>query len=194
MITKEEIHLARAMGLELEVAEQIAQIADTELRPLIGLDDDFEREARPGILLHIDMETTGGILADLRELLDGTPFMVFYYGETEMNDFFQLAIIRSNDRYDILRLKHTNGLNYGLDTEDIIAKLKEWEQRFTFHILHAGFNSLDLLFEDLPENLQEFLNDEVYPFCYDAGTQHALGEEDLPDELRKYKKLVLWWD
>jgi hypothetical protein len=65
---------------------------------------------------------------------------------------------------------HTNGANYGISTEDIIAKLKEWATKCKFTIGEVTFDKVELEFQSLPANLAEFCKD-IYAFCPDTVDQ-----------------------
>lgn len=81
-----------------------------------------------------------------------------------------VAVIKSHDRYDFLRLRNTNGTNYGWQTKDVIAKLKTWESQFEFDITLVGYDLVSLEFKRLPTSLCSFA-EEVYSFCPDSVDQ-----------------------
>ena len=95
-----------------------------------------------------------------------------------------IAAIKAND---------TNGINYDVTTEDIIAKLTDWSDRIKFEILEVDHATVVLKFETLPENLSEFCQ-EIYEFCPDTieqgygclGDMLEMSEEyghDIPPEM-----------
>ncbi|WP_353258678.1 DUF4253 domain-containing protein [Prochlorothrix hollandica] len=80
---------------------------------------------------------------------------------------------------DQIRACGTNGLNYDVDTEAIVARLLNWSQRFKFDVVEVDSATVILKLESLPENLPEFCQ-EVYEFCPDTLEQ---GYDCLPDLL-----------
>lgn len=85
-----------------------------------------------------------------------------------------IGVLKGTDVCDFLRLQNTNGANFELDTEDIVARLAQWEKRCRLHIVGAGFDWLDLQFDTLPDDLQAFA-EEVYEFCPDTLDQGYVG-------------------
>jgi hypothetical protein len=104
-------------------------------------------------------------------------------GVTEAGDKYQgqcaIGVLKGTDVCDFLRLQLTNGANFDLDTEGIIAKLAGWEKLCDLRIVGAGFDWLDLHFDTLPDDLQAFAED-VYDFCPDTLDQGYVGP-DLSD-------------
>jgi hypothetical protein len=80
-----------------------------------------------------------------------------------------------------LRQMETNGANYDLDTEDIIAHLKAWQSLCSFRIVDAKHDTVVVEFESLPADLDAFVR-ELYEFCPDLVDQGAECLPDLIDE------------
>ncbi len=74
------------------------------------------------------------------------------------------------DPYALLREKQTQGANYDLTTEDIIARLDQWTEICSFKITDADVDSVSLQFTKLPDDLDEFAED-VYDLCPDVVEQ-----------------------
>ena len=124
-----------------------------------------------------------------------------------------IGLIKARDPYDILRIQGTNATNYDLSNEDIIERLKEWESVCTFGILSASSDSLELAFQTLPDDLEDFA-EAVYEFCPDILEQDYLTEflkdDDTDDDfdadvaepttdnivafIEREKRLTFWWD
>ncbi len=71
------------------------------------------------------------------------------------------------DKYHELRERGTNGANFDIMTEDTIRKLQEWEKKCEFEIVDVRHDSVEIEFQTLPEDLDEFCN-EIYEFCPDT--------------------------
>ena len=88
----------------------------------------------------------------------------------------------------------TNGDNYDISTEDIIARLKDWQAVCEFTLGEVDYNTVELKFETLPQDLDAFVA-EAYELCPDLVADDD--EAELPllvKQLAKTKKLTLWWD
>lgn len=91
------------------------------------------------------------------------------------------------DKFAELRAQQTNGINCGLTTEDVIARLKEWDQKYGLDVLEADPATVVIQLHQLPDDLDAFAQ-EVYQFCPDTVDQgfgvfeEMYGEAD-PEEL-----------
>lgn len=101
-----------------------------------------------------------------------------------------ISVIKGSEFRDILRYRGTNGINHGVNTNDIINKLLDWHVP---EILGAGRDWVTFDFG-------RFLDDEVAfahtinEFCPDI-TEHNLGSiENLVDYLSVSTVTKLWWD
>lgn len=116
----------------------------------------------------------------------------------------QATDMRDDAEFVQLWRAETNGANYGLSTEDIVAHLKAWRSMCSFRIVDAKHDMVVLEFENLPKDVDAFAND-IYDFCpdvVDQGTAFAAemqeseldGLETLKRVLQDKRKLTLWWD
>lgn len=119
----------------------------------------------------------------------------------------------------IILEKGTNGINYDIDTTQIIDWLEKTDKRCNFNIVEIDFEFITLEFENFPEPLIDFCK-EIYKICPDIIEQHyeIIGDfaqdnimeiEELKSldpnsedyyfqimeiDLRKNKSIQLWWD
>lgn len=127
------------------------------------------------------------------------------------------------DPFDIIRKAQTSAPNFDMDTPNIIARLQQWQTLCKFRVTDAGHDTVDIEFETLPADMDEFAWD-VYDFCPDLvdqgtgcvaemieemdevppATQKLIegidfddedyGVEILKREIQQGKNLKLWWD
>jgi hypothetical protein len=99
------------------------------------------------------------------------------------------------DKYEELRLQKTSGINYDLETEDIIRQLKQWDETYGIDISDVAFDSVFVQFKTLPDDLN-LLAEEIYEFCPDTIDQHfgcvadMIGaaeemEQEIPEDVRQ---------
>ena len=97
-----------------------------------------------------------------------------------------------------IKANHTNGINYDVTTDDIIAKLTQWSEQIKFEVTEVDHATVKLYLETLPENLAEFCQ-EVYEFCPDTieqgygclGDMIEMSEEyghEIPPEMLELMK------
>jgi hypothetical protein len=104
-----------------------------------------------------------------------------------------LALYPSTDPYAILRLVGTNGANYDIGPDSIVAWLTTLHQDQPFVLTGIGFDWLEGRFTTPladPDRLAQRLN----TFCPDIVTQGTGTVEALARELRRSSQLYCWWD
>ncbi len=75
------------------------------------------------------------------------------------------------DKYTELRAKHTNGINYDLDTEAVIAQLQIWDHQYGIELSDINHDQVVVTFQQLPDNIEALAHD-IYAFCPDIIDQH----------------------
>lgn len=75
------------------------------------------------------------------------------------------------DKYQALRDEGTNGANYDLDTEDIIAHLREWDAIYGIQLSEVTDSTVLVQFDRLPDDVTSLATD-IYAFCPDTIDQH----------------------
>jgi Domain of unknown function (DUF4253) len=94
-------------------------------------------------------------------------------GETKYDKESLIVFFQAESADALFWVRGTNGDNYDLDTAAILGRLKEWSRRCEFAIIGAGFDWVDLRFQSLPINVDQFA-EEVYDFCPDTLDQGIL--------------------
>ncbi len=105
-----------------------------------------------------------------------------------------MAKKKDKDMFAPLIEAETNGDNYDISTEDIIARLKKWQKLCSFRISDVDYNTVTLKFDTLPKDIKAFVRD-AYDLCPDL----VADDEDielpmLEKQLPKDKTVTLWWD
>ena len=93
-------------------------------------------------------------------------------------------------KFDILREKQTNGINYGRSNDDVITTLEQWDSLYGATVTNAEHDSVNVKFDRLPDDIHQFAA-EVYEFCpdtvdqgtglYDADYAADVDPEDEPE-------------
>ena len=73
--------------------------------------------------------------------------------------------------YAKLEKAGTNGANFDLSTEDIIARLKAWDERYGITIGDVESDAVTVTFHTLPDDTHALAR-EIYDFCPDTVDQH----------------------
>jgi hypothetical protein len=78
---------------------------------------------------------------------------------------------RFMDKFEIVRLVGTNGANYDVRNEDIIARLRDWDEKYDLTISTVEEDTVVIHLAILPDDLEAFAH-EVYEFCPDTVDQN----------------------
>ena len=99
------------------------------------------------------------------------------------------------DFSEMIRKAGTGGPNFGLDTEGIVAQLKEWQKVCAFRVVSAEGDRVEVEFDSLPTDMEAFVRG-LYKFCPDlvdqgTGCVHEYVEMmeesggEIPAEMKK---------
>ncbi|WP_423410151.1 DUF4253 domain-containing protein [Heyndrickxia sp. MSNUG] len=186
--------LAIQSGFTEEVIIVIKRIAKTDLRSFYSKDLYSEGAAKAiGLFFNTKEETAEGQLYKLQTELK--PLGALAFITERENKKASVAIVMGNDQFDILKIQQTNGENYDISNNDVVVKLKEWHKRYCFTIIGADYDWVEVDFSEFPtsNDLRPFAK-ELYEFCPDIVDQGTGSIDGFIEELKEYRRLVLWWD
>lgn len=146
-----------------------------------------------GLVLQESKEKAEKMVQKLRSVLNNKGYQIY---RSEMNFGYspdKITILKTKDKYDLLRFEGTNGINYNLYIEDIIDQLKVWDSLYVLDIIAVGFDFIEADIRKLPKDMSGFCHD-LYTFCPDIVEQGTGSIEALKSEISLTKKLFLWWD
>lgn len=100
--------------------------------------------------------------------------------------------------YELVEAQGTNGINYGLNTNAVINKLKYWDKKYGVTVLEASPDSVKIRFKDLPDDISELCT-ECFLFCPDielSPNEHesAARLRQLASEIKSTYQMSFWWD
>jgi hypothetical protein len=185
--------VARQIGFDKKVLILVKEETQEHIQRLTGYDENDYQIMVNGISVDVPEDRSARILTKLRKRLKPLHYMVFVVA---MNDGLKrdtIGVIKGADQYDILRIMQTSGKEYGVLTEDVLVRLKDWEKIFSFDIIGADNDWVEIEFKTLPKDLK-FFAEEVYDYCPDAVDQGAGNINGLMKEMRSTRRLFLWWD
>jgi hypothetical protein len=185
--------LAKSVKFDRKVLMIAMQESGSGVQRLIGYDESNYQIMAPGISVTVPEDRTDAVLKALREKIQRFKYMAFV---VEMNEGMKtdtIGILKGSDQYDILRVMHTGGDDDDVTNEDLIERLKGWEKGSSFDIIGADNDWVELEFTVVPKDLKSFA-EEVNDFCPDAVEKEAGSVDGLISEIRKTRRLLLWWD
>jgi hypothetical protein len=176
-------------------AQRLGVLARSPVRPFSTYDFGREQDPRARSVI-VREKTSKQILRALRAELDAG--LVAFIGTTqwlgqERRPGAELVVAHGEAPLDIPRIARTDAVNYGMDTEAVVAKLAEFHERFGIDIYHAETDSLEFAPACMPEDLAAF-SEEIYEFCPDIVDQGVGTVERLQRSIRESQSVYLWWD
>lgn len=168
--------------------------ADAEMSFKDSLDyKKFKEKNVSGLSFNVSEEMSLSILANLHDKFKSKGYLLYIsennsgYGPDEM------TVLKTDDMFDALRFEGTNGINYDIYTDDIIAKLKVWNDQFGLDIFAASFDLVQARYIKMPPDMKAHA-EETYAFCPDIVDQGTGSVVALQEETEKTQQLYLWWD
>jgi hypothetical protein len=185
--------LARIIKFDRQILIIVKEETQDRIGRLIGYDEKDYQIIAPGIVVSVPEEKTDRILASLRQKLRHFKYLPFVVEMNEGLKVDRIGILKTTDQYEILRVMHTDGDDYGISNQDVIERLKEWEEYTPFDIIGADNDWVEIEFKGMPRDLKAFAA-EVYDFCPDAIDQGPGSVEGLIKDIKRTQRLFLWWD
>ncbi len=189
----DETELLRRLGFDEPPALAAIAAIGGPVERLSGLTAGGEPEPADGVTVEIAAERVPREIARLREILQPLGFGVYLAEQHFGIEPDRLAIVRGADPYDFLRLVRVDGINFGLEHEGVVAKLREWDQRYGLEYVGAGLDWVSTRFRSMPADMLAFA-EEVNAFCPDVVDQGTGTVDALADEMRRSQTLYCWWD
>ncbi len=185
--------VARQIGFDRQVLIIVKEETLERIQRLTGYDENDDPVMVNGISADVPEDLSAHILMKVRARLKTLRYMAFV---VSMNDGFKretIGVIKGADQYEILRIMRTNGGQYDILNEDVVGRLKDWEKSFSFEIVGADNDWVEIEFKTLPKDLAAFA-EEVYDFCPDAVDQGPGSVSGLVKDIQTTRRLFLWWD
>lgn len=193
-LSPHEEEVARRIGFEKKAVALIKETCGEEhVHRMTGYDAEGYQIMADGITVSVPHEKAEDLLGALRARLRPLGYMVFIVEVNEGIKTDTIGVLKGPDQYSILRVMQTNGQGDDVTNEDIIAKLKGWEKRSAFVIVGAENDWVEIEFTRLPADLRS-LAEEVQEFSPEAVDDGATGLDDLVTDIRKTRRLFLWWE
>lgn len=104
----------------------------------------------------------------------------------------KIGLLPTRDAYAVMAVMQTNGDNYNIGTDGVIAWMKELQQEQPFILTGIGLDYMEGHFTGPVKN-PEALAKRMYQFCPDIVDQGTGSMSELARELEK-GNLYFWWD
>ncbi len=104
-----------------------------------------------------------------------------------------VGILKTTDKYEILKIIETDGINHDLENDSLIQIIKQLDSTYDLELIGAGGDWCEFIIHKEPSNYQKFA-EEIYEICPDIVDQGTGSVEALAAEMKRTKRLYFWWD
>ena len=146
-----------------------------------------------GVSVPVGQDAVVALLSQLRPTFAEHGYLLFWSEQRFGAGLDRVAVIQTDDPYDMLRVQQTNAGYYDITTESIIERLKTWQARYPFTLLGAGFDWVEAELLESPGH-PEALARSVALFAPDVVKQGTGTVEKLARGIEHTRRLYLWWD
>ncbi len=105
----------------------------------------------------------------------------------------ELVVGPGESQFEIVRHAKSDACNYDLTNENLIERLQKYDKEFGIDITHAETDTIDFELLRVPDNITLFTED-LYEFCPDLVDQGCGSVSALVEEIRRTRRIQLWWD
>lgn len=148
-----------------------------------------------GLLLKEPNATSYELVFSLKDNLRAKRYTIFIlennFGINNEPD--HIGILKTTDKYAILKQIKTNGINWGITNDSLISIIKTFDEAYSLELVGASGDWCDFVIHGEPQNWTLFAR-EVYKICPDIIGQGIGSVQALAAEMKKSKRLYLWWD
>jgi len=173
--------------LKLKIGTEIKQLHAVDNEEGEG-GDEFSDEYFDGIFLSCQETVALDLVNELKYDFNAQGYLLFC-AESDILGA-GISVLKGSEFRDILRYRGTNGINHGVNTNDIINKLLDWQVP---EILGAGRDWVTFDLGRLPDDKVAFAH-TINEFCPDITEQNLGSIENLVDYLSVATVIKLWWD
>ena len=104
-----------------------------------------------------------------------------------------IAVLKTTDKYEVLRQIQTDGINYNITNDSLLKIIKRFDNDYAINLVGASGDWCEFELTKEPTNWLSFAK-EVYKVCPDVVDQGAGTVQALADEMKRTKRLYFWWD
>lgn len=194
LLLEEEKALVKSLNFDAKIINQIKGTTSNVIAQLPNINEEtgeIGQSTFAGIYSQsTEQQAMDFILKNKREFRKKGHLIFLFEGAGNRKN---IAVIKGRDELDILRYRGTNGLNYNLDNDDIVAKVEGWDAKYGANVIGCSRDWMHIEFDVLPSSVKLFA-DEVYEFCPDSVDQGVGSVKELQKAIVEMHGVWLWWD
>ncbi|MFD1395563.1 DUF4253 domain-containing protein [Kroppenstedtia eburnea] len=168
-----------------QVCEELKKSTGEELKQVLVFDHEAKEVDCGARLAEFEGDDANEVYERLKDRVDDNVQLAFHCTG--------IIVGESASQWDLLRWAQTHGINYGLDTEDLVRELEKVDAKYGIKLIRVDRDQVHFRLKELPEELDVFI-DHLCRFCPDLLAQMYHDPEVLKKEIRETKTVPLWWD
>jgi hypothetical protein len=159
---------------------------------LTGVSRTGNSQVLNGLSFNADEQQSHELVARLGAEVEALGYRVFIQelGYGYIPD--RIAIIKSRDKFDILRTRKTHAYTANLNTEQIIDRLKDWDKRYGLKLIGAGYDWVKAGLVRTPDDVSRFSR-EMLEFCPDVLLFKSGTVAQLARDIKAERMIFLQW-
>ena len=148
----------------------------------------------PGVCFKTDSNNIGyEIILSVRPQLERKGYRLFLTGGNNMNDQDNIAIVRCSDEFTPLIYLQTNGVNYGIETSNLVFQLQNLNKELDLKLIGADFDWCEFEIRKSPQDWSG-VAETIFHLCPDIVDEGFGDIKEFERELAHTKQLHFWWD
>ena len=178
-----------------DAVRALEQLAGGKATPLVGIDSVGDSVVTEGVAVNVPPARAERLVAAAQPRFFEKGFYLFrseqHFGIAGHPD--RVALFPRRNGYEILRLMGTNGWNYDIGPDSVIAWLRTLERDHPFVLTGIGFDWVEGRFRSAIGDADSLAR-RFYAFCPDIVEQGTETVAALARELSESQRLYCWWD
>jgi hypothetical protein len=173
----------------------LERLAGATATPLVGRDSRGDSLVTAGFEVALPAARAERLVTEAQPRFGARGFYLFRsernFGIGAQGD--RVALFPRADPYELVRVMGTNGWNYGIGPDSIVAWLSLLGRDEPFVLTGIGFDWIEGRFVAQPRDANALAR-RFYAFCPDIVDQGTETVSALASELRRSRTLYCWWD
>ena len=174
ILTHEEIKICDSLKIDTKIIAKLRNYNSSKIESFhysmsSTYEDGNEIEINPlllnGIIFNEENEKSFNLVISLKDFYKELGYSIFVldnnFGIENQKD--KIAILKTTDKIEILKLLQTNGINYDLENKDICKKIEELDKLYNLELIGASGDWCEFIMHKEPQNWLKF-SKEMYKF------------------------------
>lgn len=204
ILTTQERFYCDSLKIDSSIVLQLRKYTDSSITPFPtnlehilnkDIDIDSNRMQFPGFLFSASNINSDNTVLNLYNDFQEKGYTIFTldrnFGIANKSDF--IGILKSLDKYQILRQIQTDGINWEIDNDSLLNIIKKFDKKYSLQLIGASGDWCEFIINKYPQNWLSFAK-EAYKVCPDIVDQEAGTVEKLAESMEQSKRLYFWWD